>query len=110
MGGLMSAYAVSAYNYVFSKAACLSPSFWVNPREIKSLLEHNDMISDTRIYMDYGSEELRNRQENTTILNEILALLQHKGASASLRIVPGGTHCEASWEKQIPVFMDYLGL
>jgi predicted alpha/beta superfamily hydrolase len=110
MGGLMSAYAVSAYNYVFSKAACLSPSFWVNPREIKSLLEHNDMISDTRIYMDYGSEELCNHQENTTILNETLALLQHKGASASLRIVPGGTHCEASWEKQIPVFMDYLGL
>ena len=27
-----------------------------------------------------------------------------------MRIVPGGNHSEASWEKQIPIFMDCLGL
>jgi hypothetical protein len=24
------------------------------------------------------------------------------------RIVPGGEHCEASWEKQVPLFMPLL--
>ena len=24
------------------------------------------------------------------------------------RVVPGGTHCEASWERQIPFFMNTL--
>ena len=28
----------------------------------------------------------------------------------AFRIVPGGTHSEASWEQQIPIFMDCLGL
>lgn len=110
MGGLMSAYAVSAYNDIFSKAACLSPSFWTNPSEIKNLLGKKELTSDTRIYMDYGSEELNNHKESKTILNEILTLVQSKGANASFRIVPGGIHCEASWEKQIPIFMEYLGL
>ena len=27
-----------------------------------------------------------------------------------IEIVPGGTHCEASWEKQIPIFMRCLEL
>jgi hypothetical protein len=24
------------------------------------------------------------------------------------RIIPGGEHCEASWERQIPYFMDAI--
>ena len=31
-----------------------------------------------------------------------------KGALVTARIVPGGAHNEASWEKQIPFFMDVL--
>ena len=37
-------------------------------------------------------------------------LLLTKRVNLAFRIVPGGTHSEASWERQIPVFMDCLGL
>ena len=30
--------------------------------------------------------------------------------NVALKIVPGGVHNESSWEMQIPVFMDCLGL
>ena len=57
MGGLMSLYALLAYNDVFGRAAALSPSLWVAPAALMNL---------------------------------------------TARVVPGGTHCEASWEKQLP--------
>ena len=34
--------------------------------------------------------------------------LLEKGVLLNSRIVPGGTHCEASWEQQIPFFMGTL--
>ena len=37
-------------------------------------------------------------------------LMVTKPVNLTFRIVPGGSHCEASWEKQIPVFMECLGL
>ena len=37
-------------------------------------------------------------------------LLMTKRVNLALRIVPGGNHSEASWERQIPIFMDRLGL
>ena len=33
-----------------------------------------------------------------------------KRVNLAFRIVPGGTHSEASWEQQIPIFMDCLGI
>ena len=43
-------------------------------------------------------------------LIEALVYLLAIPVNLALRIVPGGTHCEASWERQIPIFMDCLGL
>jgi hypothetical protein len=62
-----------------------------------------------RIYMDYGSEELGNHPENPQVLQGTVEQLERAGAQVLFRIVPGGQHCEASWEKQIPVFMEFLG-
>jgi len=108
MGGLMSLYAVCEYNHVFQRAACLSPSIWVDYEKIMSLIEKADVLSDTCIYMDYGSRELDNHQENMDALAAAAKVLLNKRVNLTLRIVPGGEHCEASWERQIPVFMDCL--
>jgi len=37
-------------------------------------------------------------------------LLLTKRVNLTMRIVPGGNHSEASWEKQVPIFMECLGL
>jgi hypothetical protein len=39
---------------------------------------------------------------------ELATMLMWRKLSLYCRIVPGGTHCEASWEKQIPFFMETL--
>lgn len=110
MGGLMSLYAVTAYNHVFKKAACLSPSLWTNPRKVAAMVSNAQYAPDTNIYMDYGSEELANHEDILSILRETADKLLQKGVQLCFRIVPGGTHCEASWEKQIPIFMQCLEL
>jgi predicted alpha/beta superfamily hydrolase len=110
MGGLMSLFAICCYNSVFSKAACLSSSLWIKQEEGLRLLGSGNMDPDTWIYMDYGSEELPNHPGCEEAQIAVFRMLLSKGAKPTLRIVPGGSHCEASWEKQIPVFMECLGL
>lgn len=107
MGGLMSLYAVSAFNEVFSRAAVLSPSLTFGPQELEKLLRGADMKRDTVIYMDMGEKEMG---WGTTRMQfrRFCGLLQEKRVRLTARIVPGGEHCEASWERQIPFFLPTL--
>lgn len=110
MGGLMSLYAVACYNDVFQRAACLSPSIWVGPEKVLELVSRADIKNDTTVYMDYGSQEMLNHDDNVRALISMAQLLMMKRVNLTFRIVPGGTHTEACWEQQIPIFMDCLGL
>ena len=110
MGGLMALYGATAYNHVFQRAACLSPSLWVSPGKVIEMVAKADIRNDTCIYMDYGSEEIFNHAANAEALISMAHLLLTKRVNLAFRIVPGGTHSEASWEQQIPIFMDCLGL
>ena len=110
MGGLIALYGVSAYNHVFRQAACLSPSLWVSPGKVLEMVARAHIRRDTCIYMDYGSEEMANHVASAEALISTSHLLLTKRVNLAFRIVPGGTHSEASWEKQIPIFMECLGL
>ncbi len=110
MGGLMALYAVCRYNHIFQKAACLSPSFWVDKEQVLQMVENGNMREDTAIYIDYGSVELSNHEANSEALIAVARYLLTKGLNVAMRIIPGGTHCEDSWRRQIPEFMEYLAL
>lgn len=110
MGGLMALYGLCAYNAVFSRGACLSPSLWVNPGKVLELVTRTRFRRDTVIYMDYGEKEMANHLASREALTTTAYMLMTKGVNLTYRIVPGGTHCEASWEKQVPIFMECLGL
>ena len=60
--------------------------------------------------MDYGSLELANHEPNVRALSATAQLLLDKRVDLTFRIVPGGNHSEASWERQIPIFMECLGI
>ena len=107
MGGLMTLYAVTAYNHVFSRGAALSPSLWTSPWKIELFIRKSRIAPDTVLYMDYGSEELGWRSMEKTF-GRISARLLEKKVNLTSRIVPGGNHSEGSWERQIPFFMDIL--
>jgi len=108
MGGLMSLYAVTEYNHVFSRAAALSPSVWVAPRRLDQLLSRTQFAPGTVVYMDYGSEEIANHPGILKVFSRVAERLMEQGVMLNCRIVPGGQHCEASWEEQIPFFMETL--
>lgn len=110
MGGLMALYGATTYNHIFQRAACLSPSLWVSSGRVLEMVARAHIRRDTCIYMDYGEKEMFNHAANAEALISTAHLLMTKRVNLAMRIVPGGTHSEASWEKQIPIFMDCLGL
>ncbi len=109
MGGLMALYAVCAYNSVFSRAAALSPCFWIGGEKLHSLLSETSLARTTRVYMDYGTAESRggNKKDIADMFRGAEELTR-AGAEVAARAVHGAAHNEAAWEKRIPVFMDYL--
>lgn len=108
MGGLMSLYAVTKYNKVFSRAAALSPSIWFAEENLEKLLRTARMKRDTVIYMDYGANELGFHPNMRKQFAAVTSILLERGINLTSRIVPDGDHTEASWEKQIPIFMEQL--
>ena len=101
MGGLMSLYALFAYNHIFSRAAALSPSLWTNPPEIERMIQTKSICKGTVLYMDYGSNELSNHSRMIQEYSKVCGLLLGRMVHLTSRIVPDGNHCEASWERQI---------
>ena len=108
MGGLMTLYGLTAYPHIYSRGAALSPSLWVDGEKSKTMLRHAELPSDVVLYMDYGALEFSNHKNSRRLFAEATALLMEKGVLLNSRIVPKGTHCEASWERQIPFFMKTL--
>ena len=108
MGGLMSLYALLRYNEVFGRAAALSPSIWVAPDKLKALVARAKLAPDTVLYMDYGAEEMANHKGMRRDFGAFGAKMLGRGVDLTMRIVPGGTHSEASWERQLPFVMETL--
>ena len=108
MGGLMSLYALLQYNDTFSRAAALSPSIWVSPEKLSGLVGRAKLAPGTVLYMDYGSREMGNHDGMRRGFAEMCAKAMTRGIHLTSRIVPGGTHSEASWEKQLPFMFHTL--
>ena len=108
MGGLMTLFAVAKYNKYFSKGAALSPSLWAYGTNLVEFIEKSRFASDTVLYMDYGSKEFDKAGRAKKNFGAATEALIGKGVNLTSRIIPEGTHCEASWERQIPVFMNVL--
>ncbi len=108
MGGLMSLYALLEYNTVFSRAAALSPSIWFAAKQLDAMIRSARLAPDTVLYMDYGSREIHFHPNMRHRFGQVASLLIDREIQLSCRIVPGGDHCEASWERQIPFFFNTL--
>jgi len=108
MGGLMSLYGVMEFNHVFSRAGALSPSVWVAPGKLSKLAREAELGRETVIYTHYGSEEGRQRPKVAGQLSKLANILESRDVMVTRRIVPGGTHCEACWERQLPFLIPAL--
>lgn len=117
MGGLMSLYAACRYNRYFSKAACVSSSIGFCQAKVYKGLDQADMDPATRVYLSWGTCEApgvkdihsQDRSSGTYRRNRAVAnKLEGKGVSVLLHCQVEGRHCEADWEKQLPLFMNWL--
>jgi predicted alpha/beta superfamily hydrolase len=109
MGGLMTMYALANYNKHFSKGAALSPSLWIDGKDLPAFIEKGRYGKDTVLYMDYGSKEFSNHEKQREAFGKAFDILLKKNVFVTARVVPYGVHSEASWEQQIPYFMHTLG-
>ena len=107
MGGLMTLYAMCSYGKYFSRGAALSPSIGFAPEKVLSMIEKTRFRRGTVLYMDYGEREI-GYMNTREVYGKVAAALVSKKVLLESRIVPGGEHNEASWEKQVPFFMDVL--
>ena len=111
MGGLMSLYCIVKYNHIFSKAACLSPSLLFMFDEMFDLVKTSSLDKNTKIYMDFGTRELRYKNKLTHAMHILFDLnheLQNKGINCYPNLIQHGEHNEATWERVIPRFMKYF--
>ena len=64
------------------------------------------MADDTVIYMDWGSAEVDRHMALGQ--REVADALFDRGVALTARVVPGGDHSEASWERQASFFIETL--
>ena len=117
MGGLMALYAGARYNHIFSKAACVSSAIGFCVRPLLKCLRESDIRPQSRFYLSWGTREAwgikdptkPDRSSRSYKWNRQAAdILKEKGAQTMLYCQVEGQHCEADWENQNPVYMDYL--
>ncbi len=117
MGGLMALYGVINYNNWFSKAACVSSAILSCTNSILEDVKEHYIDSNTRIYMSWGTNEVRGLKNRGEVDNSsttykcnkrVKDALMKKEASVQLYCQIEGQHCEADWENQVPLFMEYL--
>ena len=113
LGGLMSLYAVTAFNDVFSKAACLSVPTGVCYPQLLRQVRESRIDPDTRVYLALGESEARDKKMlahmvcgNLTIANTLM----DKHARVYPFLQQGGRHCEEDWRAQTEAFMHFLWL
>ena len=110
MGGLMTIYALAKYNKIFGGGAALSPSLWVGGGELPPFVSSGSYGKDCTLFMDYGEREFANHKLGKQRFAKAFEVLCAKGVNVTARVVPKGEHNEASWEKEVPLFMAVLGL
>jgi predicted alpha/beta superfamily hydrolase len=117
MGGLMAYYSVVARNDIFSKAACLSPALGFCSSLYWRDLNEAAVSPDTRVYFSWGTREggkneHPDEEDRSSWTYRMLSItgekFESRGAAVMRYCQVGGRHCEADWEKQLPLFMPFL--
>ncbi len=99
LGGLVSFYGALKYPNVFGKIGCFSPAFWINRKEISTLME-NTKSYKTKVYFLCGDKE-GSDDDMVNDLKRIEYLVNTKRCECQKLnkkvIVKGGQHNEKLW-------------
>lgn len=108
MGGLMSEYMIAKYSHVYGAAACISPAHYYCWDALNEMIRNADM-QECRIFLSFGSKEIQGRTEEAMAsLLQISNSFEKKGSHCHPYLQPEGNHSEASWEKMVPLFLEWM--
>ena len=118
MGGLMSLFAGIKYNQYFSKAVCVSSAIGFCRNQLLRDIAETSLDGDTRFYLSWGEKEAGSANGGDPAYDtysarcnrEMAGRLEEKRVLTRVFFQKDGGHNEASWEKQLPEFMNYLWL
>ncbi|MFX3673574.1 MAG: alpha/beta hydrolase [Paenisporosarcina sp.] len=111
LGGLISTYAACKYPQIFTKVATLSSAFWRNQEEIEKMLQHTDLSSIEKFYMDGGTKESEDELISKGFLESnqrILDILNEKDVNVKFKIIEDGEHDYTHFKKRVPEMFSYL--
>jgi predicted alpha/beta superfamily hydrolase len=99
MGGLISFYAGWFYPEVFSKAGCMSSSFYYhNDHALKLVEDYNGPKKNVKFYIDHGEDGLVRGQKMFCLLTQKGYLL---GQDIDYYYAPGAEHNEKEWAARL---------
>ena len=111
MGGLMALYAVVHHCDIYSKAAVLSPFIYRLKDELLTEIRACPKLRSHKIYISWGSDEFRTKQQLALASGRILELmrcLEEKEAKVYPNLVFKGRHNEESWEQELDTVLPWL--
>ncbi len=111
MGGMMSIYCIAQYNDIYSRAGCVSSTMDIVIEPMLSHIESCRMSRNTRIYLDFGSQEVKSKKTFAMCIDNLLRVnhaFQEHNCNTFPNVVVGGTHSEASWRTIVPLMIEYL--
>jgi predicted alpha/beta superfamily hydrolase len=108
MGGLISMYAFSERQDVFSKAGIFSPAFWFGGDNPVSHVATHAKQGPARVYFVAGADEENDGNQSNYVvedMNEVANALTTAGFSSTeklLKTSPDGKHAEWFWAREFP--------
>ncbi|MCK5761304.1 MAG: alpha/beta hydrolase [Candidatus Izimaplasma sp.] len=112
-GGVCATYAALKYGDQFSRFGCVSNAYFPIQKEMIQLSKKANLSKLKRIYMDVGTNESENKEENILYLEsnqEVYDILRSKVNPENIKfeIIKGAIHNESAWEKRFPGIIKYL--
>ena len=107
MGGIMAYFAVLRYNQYYSKAACVSPALRLSKRYVMNEMAIAQPDPDTKIFFSWGTKEDR-YGSLAKLVYTLDDMLKEKHVSTLVYKHMHGSHCEACWAEEVPMWMNFL--
>jgi predicted alpha/beta superfamily hydrolase len=107
LGGLLSFYLARRNPTVFSKAGCLSSSFWWNNETLTVQVEQSTAHVPVKLYLDAGTSN-DGLPQTTRMDQALLADGYAQGLDLDLYTAQGGAHNEASWAARVRIPLEWL--
>jgi predicted alpha/beta superfamily hydrolase len=107
LGGLVSFYIARRNPTVFSRAGCMSSSFWWNNEALTGVVQQSTARVPVKFYLDAGTSN-DGLTETTRMDNALLADGYVQGQDLNFFIAQGGSHNEASWAARVAIPLQWL--